>query len=228
MKPMNKKSYGSIPHLLGSKMGVGDKRIHPGQHDIICKKCRKGDLIIAQEKVDGSCCAIYKDFDGKIHSLTRSGYTADSSPYKQHHIFAKWVRENEIRFYNLLGMGERLVGEWIIKTHGTKINVIHEPFVVFDLMIGDTRSTMHDFLNRIGNQFVIPGMIKIGTMTEKEILQVLNHEKSLHGQEKIEGIVFRVEREGRVDFLAKYVRHGYEAGKYMKDEIFNENWEKFL
>ena len=31
MKPLKQKSYGSIPHLLGSRLGVGDHHCHEGQ-----------------------------------------------------------------------------------------------------------------------------------------------------------------------------------------------------
>ena len=55
MKPLNRKSYGSIPHLLGSKLGATDKYVHEGQHRIMTEKTRdKHDHVIVNEKYDGS------------------------------------------------------------------------------------------------------------------------------------------------------------------------------
>ena len=47
--------------------------------------------------------------------------------------------------------------------------------------------------------------------------------------EKPEGMVYRVERKGEVDFLAKWVRSDFEAGKYIinkeeKDLVYNVNF----
>ena len=227
-KIMGRKSYGSIPHLLGSKLGIGDKRINEGQHNIICKKQRHGDFIIAQEKLDGSCVSVYKDNNGIIHPLTRSGYAAETSNYKQHHDFHKWVMINQSRFNRVLSCGERIVGEWILQAHGTMINLWHEPFVAFDIMIESKRIPYIEFAKRVNLDFITPFIFRYGsTMSVEEILIALDR-PSYHGQFETEGIVFRVEREGKVDFLAKYVRHGYEAGKYMSDEIYNPNYKNYL
>ena len=46
-----------------------------------------------------------------------------------------------------------------------------------------------------------------------------NKDKFVHCMnEKPEGLVYRVERKGKVDFLSKYVRHDFEAGKYLIKE----------
>ena len=84
-KPLGGKSYGSIPHLIGSKLGDGDHHVHDGQHRICTEKTRdKHDLVIVQEKYDGSNVGV-ANIGGEIIALTRAGYTADSSPYEQHH-----------------------------------------------------------------------------------------------------------------------------------------------
>lgn len=49
---------------------------------------------------------------------------------------------------------------------------------------------------------------------------------SIWSKESPEGMVYRVERKGKVDFLAKWVRQDFEAGKYCigideKDLIWN-------
>ena len=86
-KPLGIKAYGHIPHFIGSRMGPGDKHCHQGQQDIVTKKARDyKDLVIVQEKIDGSNCSVVK-IKGKIIALGRSGYLAQTSPFVQHLYF---------------------------------------------------------------------------------------------------------------------------------------------
>ena len=58
-KPLGQRAYGHIFHLPGSKMGTTDRLCNQGQADIVLKKTRdEKDLIISQEKLDGSCVAV--------------------------------------------------------------------------------------------------------------------------------------------------------------------------
>jgi hypothetical protein len=83
MKPLGHKSYGSIGHLHGSRIGPGDHMVHEGQSKIATKKLRdKHDTVIVQEKLDGSNVSIAR-IDGVITPLQRKGYLAISSPYLQ-------------------------------------------------------------------------------------------------------------------------------------------------
>ena len=109
MKPLNRKNYGSIPHLSNSKLGEKDYFIGDGQERILTKKTRdKNDLVIVSEKYDGSNVGVGK-MNGKIFALTRSGYDANTSPYKQHHLFSNWVADNH-NMFGFLNDGERKPG----------------------------------------------------------------------------------------------------------------------
>jgi hypothetical protein len=96
MKPTGNKNYGSIGHLSNSKLSDNDHIIHEGQEKIVTVKKRdKHDLIIVLEKYDGSNVGVAK-IDNKIYALTRSGYEAKTSPYKQHrHDYLKYKRSTE-------------------------------------------------------------------------------------------------------------------------------------
>lgn len=234
MKPLGKKAYGSIPHLPGSRLGIGDYHISEGQAKIATEKKRdRHDLIIVQEKLDGSnvCVAKIKD---EIIALTRAGYLATSSPFQQHQFFALWVTENESRFYHLLNEGERICGEWLALAHGTKYNLSHEPFVPFDIMQGVNSTNYETFINRIKEfDFVEPKLISIGEPFSVE--EMLNEIKvSGHGAvDDVEGAVWRIERKGQVDFLTKFVRHEKQDGKYFNDltrngDVWNIDVSKWL
>lgn len=218
MKPLGQKCYGSIPHLPGSRLGVGDHHCAPGQAAIATERKRdKHDIIIVQEKLDGSNVGVAK-LNGKIISLTRAGYTAESSNYPQHHYFAQWVRDSEERFYNLLNEGERVCGEWLLLAHGTRYDLTHEPFVPFDIIAGSERVIYNEFSQRVIKEgFTVPQLLSIGEpLPVSYMLELIK--VSGHGAiDEVEGAIYRVERKGKVDFLCKYVHHNKQDGKYFSE-----------
>lgn len=224
MKPLGGKNYGSIPHLPGSRMGPADHHVHDGQERICNVKVRdKHDLIIVQEKLDGSNVGVAK-VDGEIVSLSRAGYLARTSKYEQHHKFADWVDENKRRFADLLYEGERIVGEWLLQAHGTRYKLPHEPFVVFDLMTGKIRATHQELFERAGGSFTLPHIAHIGGALSIADAMAELGEYGKHGAiEPIEGAIWRVERFDpklgcrTVDFLAKYVRPDKADGCYLPE-----------
>lgn len=238
-KPLKRKTYGSIPHLPGSRRGPKDHGCHEGQARIATVKIRnKNDEVIVQEKLDGSnvgCARI----NGRIYPLGRAGYLAETSPYEQHHYFAKWAHANAERFLAVLNDDERLVGEWLMQAHGTKYELDHEPFVAFDLMIGSKRLPYDDFMNEVW-AFITPHEIhRGGALSIEAAMAKLNADGyyGFHGAtEPVEGAVWRVEHDkptGKrgekvrvVNFLTKYVRPDKVDGKYLpeiteKDPVWN-------
>ena len=98
IKPLGTKAYGSICHLPGSRLGPGDHKLDEGMLRILTMKPRdRHDLIIVQEKLDGSNVCIAK-IDGQLVPLGRSGYPAISSKYEQHRLFHLWVMQQPQRF----------------------------------------------------------------------------------------------------------------------------------
>lgn len=239
-KPLGRKAYGSIPHLPGSRLGSGDHHIEYGQARIATEKLRdKHDQLFVTEKLDGSNVSVAKLEDGRIVALTRSGYLAETSPYLQHHIFSDWVYANLDRFNALLNPGEWVVGEWLAMAHGTRYVLQHEPFVPFDLFSEGKRILQSQFLKRIFECNFIPPRVLCITFCPPNPLRVafsiedaihrMDDGLSPHGAiDPIEGAVWRVEREGRVDFLCKWVRPSKVDGCYLDQIRWNENLEEYL
>lgn len=218
IKPLGQKAYGSIPHLPYSRLGIGDHHIELGQALIATKKVRDSkDLVIVQEKLDGSNCAVAK-IEDKIIAICRSGHLAETSPFIQHLFFDKWVKQNYERFYKLLNEGDRVCGEWLVQAHGTIYELPHEPFVVFDLISKNKRLTYHNFLLRVlPLGFIVPNLIHIGQSfsLDKALKKI---ELSGHGAiDDVEGVIYRVERGDQVDFLTKFVKHSKVDGKYLPE-----------
>lgn len=213
-KPLGRKSYGSIGHVPGSKLGPGDHRIPDGSADI-CFRGRRGRKVIVQEKLDGSNVAIAR-INGEIVPLQRRGYLARSSPYEQHWLFADWV-QGVVDRLGFLADGERLCGEWLAQAHGTRYALPHEPFVAFDLFTADNeRLTFDEFMHRVGGRFVTPNVLSMSACTIDDAMRLQN--PNVHGAiDPIEGAVWRVESGDRVDYLAKYVRPDKAIGAYLPE-----------
>lgn len=225
-KPLERKAYGSIGHLPISKIGQGDKRVHFGQALICLEKFRdKHDELVVQEKLDGSCVAVAKH-KGELVFMTRAGYAAHTSPHRQHHLFAQWAQANRERFFKMLNEGERAVGEWLAQAHGTRYNLTHEPFVLFDLITGTTRTSFDEFQRRAEN-FIQPRLIhRGGPLGLHHVAEAIT--TSGHGAELTEGVVYRIYRQGKIDFLAKFVRPDFPTGKYLfgvtgHEDVWNWN-----
>lgn len=216
VKPLGRKAYGSIPHLPGSRRGPGDHGVNEGQDAICLRKERPGDLIIVTEKLDGSNVAV-ANVDGRVLALSRSGYLAFQSPYEQHHHFGVWVQRNA-ELFAFVKPGERVNGEWLGLAHGTRYDLTHAPFVAFDMMEGDHRLLWNDIQRRCAEAGVVTAyeLHRGGAVALDTVQRLIAH--SHHGAvEPVEGAVWRVERKGKVDFLAKWVRSDKVDGKYLTD-----------
>jgi RNA ligase len=216
-KPIGRKNYGSIGHLPCSRMGPADHACHEGQQRIATEKSRdRHDVIIVMEKVDGSNVGIARVGD-EIHALGRAGYLAQSSKYEQHQLFAAWVRESEEFWRDMLQPGERLVGEWLAQAHSTLYTLPQGPFAAFDLMVGEKRRPFAELAKLCENFAVpMPKLLHLGGPLPVDRAMEL-HGPGAHGCDEPEGAVWRVERKGTFDFMAKWVRPDKIDGKYLPD-----------
>ena len=230
-KPLGRKAYGSIPHLPDSRMGPSDHSCHIGQARIATKKVRnKHDVVIVQEKIDGSNVAVALK-DGILLPLSRAGYLASTSPYRQHHMFSEWVFENEERFRTVIGEGEQVSGEWLAQAHGTRYNLESEPFVVFDVF--DETRTRYAWLDVLRKtefaRFQVPFSVSYGpAIAIKEAMTLLGTYGHHGALDPIEGVVWRVENRNKFDFMVKYVRPNKVDGEYLPELNGGEeywNWK---
>lgn len=234
MKPNPRKNYGSIGHLPKSRLGPGDHSLDERQASILLEKPRDfKDLIVVQEKLDGANVGVLRH-EGRLIGLTRKGHRVCDSPMEQFQMFRNFIHANEFCF-DFLEEGERVVGEWLAMAHGTRYKIDNDfPFIAFDIMKEGERETYLNFRLRIGTKLPVAHLLHIGhSISVRQIekkLDVRNGETyGYHGSlEPVEGAVWRVEREGKVDFLGKYVRHFKEDGKYFSDDHTKLiwNWKK--
>ena len=224
IKPLGHSNYGSIPHLPNSRLGKGEHHIPEGQQRIATSEVRDNkDLVIVQEKLDGANVGVVK-LNNTLRILSRSGHDCETSIHPTHQYFVKFVKHNHSRFFDMLQEGERVVGEWLLVVHGTKYQLPHEPFVVFDFFTAQNeRLNYHSFLLRVlPFGFVVPRLVRLGNpITVRKALEVLDTDTSYHGaveNEKIEGLIYRVERDNKVDYLCKYVRPDKVDGLHLDND----------
>lgn len=215
-KPLNRKAYGSIGHLPNSRMGPADHAVHHGQQAICTERVRDlHDLVIVQEKLDGSCTAVAK-LNSEILALGRRGYLARTSPFRMHHLFADWVEKRNDQFHYILSDGEWIVGEWLAQAHGTIYCVNHyQAWMPFDLFREGQRVLYEEIITRLDIHFYRPHTLHVGTAISVEEA-MRRHEAWHYPCDQTEGVVYRVERKGVVDFLAKWVRPEKVDGKYLE------------
>lgn len=256
-KPLGRKAYGSIPHLPGSRLGPADRTIGDGQA-AICLGERPGRdyIIFVTEKLDGSCCAV-ANVDGYILALQRKGHLATDSKFHMHHAFAKYVKDREAFFRDVLMPGERMVGEWCLQAHGTHYDLdawdedetkYNLPWFPFDMFDANNKRVTYDVLRqKTQARFPMPALLDyagphgtlirppidypgapgyIKDMAPWEKPQVYPKGYSLwsrleragaplHPGGEPEGLVFRVERNGKFNFLAKWVQPKKKDGIYL-------------
>lgn len=238
-RPLGRKSYESIPHLPESRLGSGDHYCDLTQAKIATQQKRdRNDVVIVTEKADGSNVAISK-VNGVIYPLTRSGYPADSSRFRQHHMFAAWVYAKQGLWMDSLSDGEWVSGEWLAQAHGTRYDlkkaICRSPFVAFDLWREQKRVAWDIFEEWMQRRLLLEGIGQVRVLSRGDSFSVasaltLLEDRSYHGAlDPIEGAVWRVERNDKVVFLCKYVRHEKVDGCYLpkltgESEIWN--WKK--
>lgn len=246
-KPISGRAYGTISHLPDSFVSRGDKYIKEPEANILTVKSRKDDVIVVQEKLDGTCVAVCK-INGELVPIQRKGYPCWSSPHSMHGMFAVWVEQNKEKLQAILRDGERLVGEWIVQAHGTRYE-LHgraEPFVPFDLFDANNRrltcANMHYRLydDRKGYLLRPVRLVHIGAACSVELAKEFAYGGWSNPDriwpvagESSEGFVWRCERGDRVLFLAKWVRPDFVVGKYLPHisgdkEVWNCDASKYL
>ena len=168
----------------------------------------KGNLVVIQEKLDGSNTAIYND-NGEIRYFSRSQELKGEDGLGG---FKKWIQQKEDKILENLPMGYVLYGEWLgqgkINYNSLAKQGKIEPYYAFDLVkkieqrpteeedftrVFATISEMKEIANKIGLKTVPE--LKIINFTNYEELKekyVDNQKSALEGTDCIrEGIVIK-------------------------------------
>lgn len=235
------RGYGSISHLKGSKM-IDDRDKLIGEQEekwlTVARRNPLTDIVFITEKVDGMNVAVYKR-NGKLYPINRFGYDVRTSSRLWQRMFARYVEDNADSLSELLDDGQRLCGEWMIKTHTIPYKLKTAPFIVFDI-IDDRAERMpyFEFRYRVENYGFTPAaLIHAGTAMPTGTLYKLYLTKKLpscHGAAEgmAEGYVYKYESAGKYICSAKYVIHPVVGNTelfnaHINNPIFNAVPSKF-
>lgn len=198
--------YPSIPHLPGSRT-ASDRTIAPAEAARCTGLAKSGDVVIVEEKLDGSCVAVRRAGDA-LEMLGREGRPAAESPNEGRQMFARWAEANADRFREALGDGETLVGEWLALVHGIRYTLPHEPFVVLDLFSDKARALRSVTRERAKRAaFAMPGLVHEGGPVAIADAALKLGRGFSGAIDPPEGLVYRVECAGACALVAKWVRH---------------------
>jgi hypothetical protein len=228
------KAYYKINHIPASRLGPSERCITDKQYEMLTRQpYLDNEIVIVQEKLDGSCVCAFRQ-NNEIYALGRTGALANSSLNESLRLWGSWVKANQRRFMAILQEGERICGEWLAMVHGTHYQLKHEPFVAFDIF--DTKNkeiNYNTFIKRIKiSGFTSPFLIHYGGVCSLEqALNILG--KGHHGTviDKPEGLIWRLERNNKIAFKAKYIWPDKVDGCYLtektgKAEIWNWHPDK--
>ncbi len=172
------------------------------------EQIEKGELVVIQEKLDGSNTAIYND-NGKIRYFSRSQELTGEEGLGG---FKKWIKQKEDKILENLPSGYVLYGEWLEQG---KINYNSlakqgkiEPYYAFDLVkeIVDRPTEDEDFtrvfasideMNKVANKIgieTVPELDRIILNSYEELKQkyVDNQKSALEATDCVrEGIVIK-------------------------------------
>lgn len=232
-KPLGRCAYGTIPHLPGSRRGPGDHGCNDGITRILTRKARdKHDRIIITEKLDGANVAV-ANIGGEIVPLGRSGHRADLSPWEHLRQFAAWATgspEQCEMFECLLCEGEWVSGEWLGLAHGTRYDLggSRQPFAAFDIFCHGSpvawqevsRAPWKTLYHRCewAGIATVPLLHDGAPLSIADALALLGEHGRYGAIDPAEGCVWRLERDGVWESLAKYVRPEKVDGKYLPEE----------
>jgi len=226
------RNFGNIKHLTGSRMkDSGDTLLEKAIQPFFTERLQfsKRDNLVVTEKIDGANVGVVK-INGFLYPIMRKGYDVRTSEYIFLRRFADFLSDNEARFGDLLADGERVCGEWMIKTHSLTYKMPHEPFVVFDIIESNaTRPIYTEIRERCERYgFTTSGLVWEGAaIGVDEAHRLLGN--GFHGCKNApEGLVYRYERDGMFYMSAKFVSNLNVGGDFMNDEnVYNEweNWE---
>ncbi|MGB0905847.1 MAG: nucleotidyl transferase AbiEii/AbiGii toxin family protein [Maricaulaceae bacterium] len=228
LRVLPQKAYNRIGHLPGSKGGVTDRHIHIRESERLIETCPEGGEVFVQEKLDGSCVAVYRR-GREILPLGREGDITYGSANSSRRMWADWVKLHQDVFMDILKDGEWLCGEWIAMVHSVRYQDVITPFYAFDLFSADGKALSYDnLLERLeGSSIPTPALLHRGGALSIEAALELLKQKAAKSKDPAEGAVWRLEHEGVPKLMAKYVRADFEAGQFLEEktgEPIQWNW----
>lgn len=208
------RNFGHIGHINGSKMINDEDKLLPidVQKKFIHKKQNKNDIVIVTEKIDGMNAGVVKK-DGVLYAVNRKGYLAKNMGLVREELsllgkcWDTWVNLHYDVYNEILKDGERLVFENCIIQHTLFYKFYFDPVFLLAKYNADGTRIPYSELRNIGEQYNLsmPPLLNYGCAIPPELVLSQYPNGLVGSKDKIEGVVYVYEHNGKFDGSAKYV-----------------------
>ncbi len=162
--------------------------------------------VVVEEKLDGANVSIWLDASGWPQVTSRSGKAHGDRGGQLGRVNA-WVGERAEALRSLLGDGSEVAyGEWLARTHSVEYDALPDWLVILDIWDPDRgyASTAERDRRAHAAGLATPPVLFRGRLGSLAALTAL-HDQSCVGSGPAEGLVVRIERNGRLDARAKWL-----------------------
>lgn len=224
------RNFGHIQHLAGSRMIDAADKLIGAQEQYYFTECKRKptDIIYVSEKIDGMNAGAVKK-NGVIYPISRRGYDVRTLGVIVKELqllgesWATWVDEHYSILDRILSEGERLVFENAIMTHTLRYAFEDDGVFLLAKYTEDNLKLTRAETQAIADDwgFQMPPLLCSGIAVRPEVV-IKQYPKGLVGSlDKIEGIVYNYESDGKHVCCAKFVSnpklgssHGSVPSKY--------------
>ena len=205
---MNFNKFPRTPHLFVLPgINIRDDKVLPVEES----ESFYSNPIVIEEKVDGANLGISLGSSEEIKVQNRGNYIQPGAD-RQFDTLLEWIYSRHDLIKNHVEGNYILFGEWCYYKHSIYYKALPDWFIGIDIF----NIPANRFLNISNRNYlfskleIIPvPLIKRGIFNQKEIIEILEDERSRLGNEKLEGLYFRIEDENWLIKRAKVVRRNF-------------------
>ncbi len=210
--------YPRIPHVYAEFSGLSKDDLRYSRKE--SESILENKYVILTEKLDGSNVGI--EFSPGL-SINFRGNPVYGEEFD---ILKAWCSSRIDKLRSVLNNRYILFGEWLYYIHTLKYNRLPHYLIAFDVFDKNQRRFIsYDTVVKIAKEVGLPHapILYNGLYKGFNFLKSFLDEKSKFGDEKIEGIVGRIEENGLTVFMFKFVnpdfRERVDQSKHWKKEI---------
>ena len=184
--------------------------------------------ITVEEKLDGANVGISVTSDGVIRVQNRGSYIEQPSPLQFKPLW-RWIAERKLELARVLGPGLVLFGEWCLAVHSVRYDRLPDWFIGFDVYDFAAQlfwsSDRRNVLLKSLEIAVVPEIGMRRRYSAEQLRDLLESTTSAFGDDLIEGLYLRSERNGWLDGRAKIVRPAFVQGirQHWSDRVLEKN-----
>ncbi|MGJ5815626.1 RNA ligase family protein [Paludibaculum fermentans] len=215
--------YPRTPHITGSRIQPGDEDLRP-----VARETLGGLHIVVEEKLDGSNCGVSFDAEGRLILQSRGHVLSGGPRERQFDLLKRWASHHVTALGGILGRRYVMYGEWLYARHTIPYDELPHYFLEFDVLDRESGA----FLSTDRRQALLHASpvvsVPVLAMGQVADFESLLGPSTCSASEKMEGLYFKHEEQGRVVGRFKYVRPSFlqavvDSGEHWSDRPIEPN-----